>query len=168
MHFLNELLGLHASSHNITTLQMCARAIVVFLWALTLLRLAGHQAFGSGSTLDMVLKVIFGAVLSRAIVAASPFWATLMAGGVLVGLYRLLSYISYYSDAVGRLVKGDALPLIKHGQPLPLNLRKISFSEKDLHEGLRNSGNLDDITQVEQAYLERNGRISVVPKKKQA
>ncbi|TGD81423.1 DUF421 domain-containing protein [Hymenobacter wooponensis] len=165
MHFLNELLGLHASSHNITTLQMCARAIIVFLWALTLLRLAGQQAFGSGSALDMVLKVIFGAVLSRAIVAASPFGATLLTGAVLIGLYRLLSYISFFSDTVGRLVKGNALPLVDNGQPLPLNLRRVSFSEKDLQEGLRNSGNLDDVTQVERAYLERNGRISVVLKK---
>ncbi|TGE09944.1 DUF421 domain-containing protein [Hymenobacter fodinae] len=165
MHFLSDLLGLHASSHSITTLQMCARAIVVFLWALALLRLAGHQAFGSGSTLDMVLKVVFGAVLSRAIVAASPFGATLAAGAVLIGLYRLLTYVAFFSDTVGRLVKGDALLLIDHGQLLPLNLRKVSFSEKDLREGLRNSGNLDDVTQVERAYLERNGRISVVLKK---
>jgi uncharacterized membrane protein YcaP (DUF421 family) len=91
MHFLNELLGLQASSHNINTLQMCARAILVFLWALLLLRLAGNRAFGSGSALDMVLKVVFGAVLSRAIVAASPFGATMLAGAVLMGLYRLLA-----------------------------------------------------------------------------
>lgn len=165
MHFLNELLGLHASSHNITTLQMCARAIIVFLWALLLLRLAGNRAFGSGSALDMVLKVIFGAVLSRAIVAASPFGATLLAGAVLVAVYRLLAYATYFWDGLGQVVKGDALPLIENGTVLTDNLRRASLSEKDVLEGVRNNANLDDIRQVQQAYLERNGSISVIPKK---
>jgi uncharacterized membrane protein YcaP (DUF421 family) len=165
MHFLNELIGLHASSHDITTLQMCVRAIIVFLWALALLRLVGNQAFGSGSPLDMILKVILGGVLSRAIVAASPFTGTLVAGAVLVGLYRLLTYVAFFSDTIGQLVKGDALLLIKDGQVLPDNLRRISITEKDLQEGLRHGANLDDISQVERAYLERNGRISVLPKK---
>ncbi|SNC75712.1 Protein of unknown function [Hymenobacter gelipurpurascens] len=165
MHFLNELLGLHASSHNISALQMCMRAIIVFLWALLLLRLAGNRSFGSGSALDMVLKVIFGAVLSRAIVAASPFGATLLAGAVLIALYRLLAYATFLWDGLGQLVKGDALPLIENGTVLHANLQRASISEKDLHEGLRNNGNLDDTEQVQQAYLERNGSISVQPKK---
>lgn len=165
MHFLHELLGLQASSHNISALQMCARAVLVFLWALLLLRLAGNRAFGSGSALDMVLKVVFGAVLSRAIVAASPFGATMLAGAVLMVLYRLLAYATYFWDGLGQLVKGDALPLIKDGVVLPVNLRRASISEKDLHEGLRTSGNLDDLQQVQQAHLERNGSISVIPKK---
>ena len=88
--FWDTLFGPHADSHTITALQMTVRAVLVFFAALALLRVSGKRTFGTNAAFDMVVKIMLGAVMSRAVVAASPFWGTLLAGFVLVGLHRLL------------------------------------------------------------------------------
>lgn len=160
--WLNHLIDIHATSHDITLVAMCVRAVIVFFVALGLIQLTGTRAFGSGSAFDMVLRIILGAVLSRAVVAASPFWGTLVAGVILVLLHRLLAIAAYHNDFVGKLIKGEPTILAQHGQVLTDNLRKAEVSEKDLHEGIRDAANLDSLAEAETVRLERSGKISVV------
>ncbi|GGE98074.1 DUF421 domain-containing protein [Hymenobacter cavernae] len=141
---------------------MCARAVVVFFVALVLLRIAGTHAFGAGTAFDTVLRIILVAVLSRTIVAASPFFGTLLASTVLVVLHRLLAIAAFHSDFVGSLIKGEPRVLAQQGNLLQDELRKTNISEKDLHEGLRDAANIDSLAEAETVRLERNGKISVV------
>ncbi|MBC6990927.1 DUF421 domain-containing protein [Hymenobacter sp. BT491] len=163
--WLDQLLGLQADAHTITTAQMCVRAVVVFAVGLALLRFAGMRTFGSGTAFDMVLKIILGAVLSRAIVAASPFGSTLLASMVLVVLHRLLAIASFYSNAVGKVIKGAPKKLAQDGKLLTDNLRRANITDRDLHEGLREAANVDSISETDIVQLERNGKITVVKKK---
>lgn len=161
---LDFLFGLHADSHTITAVQMTMRAGVLFFVALALLRFSGKHTFGGSTAFDMVVKIMLGAVLSRAVVAASPFWGTVLAGFVFVGLHRLLAWAACRSEWVGWLVKGEAHLLAQHGRIDAKHLRRLNISEKDLLEGLHTNGNLASLDQAEAVYLERNGRISVVKK----
>ena len=161
----DSLFGPHADSHTITALQMTVRAVLVFFAALALLRISGQRTFGGNTAFDMVVKIMLGAVLSRAVVAASPFGGTLLAGLVLVSLHRLLAWASFRSEAVSRLVKGDAVLLAEHGQPRPGTLAKHNLTHNDLLEGVRDSGNVAALADTETVRLERNGSISVVKKK---
>ena len=135
-----------------------------FFAALVLLRLSGKHTFGGNAAFDVVVKIMLGAVLSRAIVGASPFWGTLGACLVFVLLHRLLAWASCRYQWVGRLVKGEATLLVERGQVLPDQLRQTNISEKDLVEGLREHANLASPDQAEAVYLERNGHLSVVKK----
>jgi uncharacterized membrane protein YcaP (DUF421 family) len=161
---LDFLFGLHADSHTITAVQLMMRAVAVFFAALAMLRVSGKHTFGGSTAFDVVVKIMLGAVLSRAIVAASPFWGTLGAGLVFVLLHRLLAWAAFRSEWVGRLVKGEATLLAQHGQTFPDKLKQTNITEKDLLEGLHTQGNLTRLDQAEAVYLERNGSISVVKK----
>jgi uncharacterized membrane protein YcaP (DUF421 family) len=158
------LFGLHADSHTITAGQMAARTIVVFFAALALLRFSGMRTFGGSTAFDMVVKIMLGAVLSRAVVAASPFWGTLLAGLVLVTLHRVLAWAAFRSKLVGWLVKGEAEVLVENGQSRPDVLRRHGITEADLLESLHDNANLASPEQAQTIRLERNGTISVVKK----
>lgn len=162
----DTLFGPHAHSNTITALQMTTRTVLVFFAVLGLLRLSGTRTFGSNTAFDMVVKIMLGAVMSRAVVAASPFWGTLLAGLVLVGLHRLLAWASFRSDFVGGLVKGQAAVLAEHGQLNQANLSANNISEKDLLQDVRTNANLATLDQTETVRLERDGSISVVKKQK--
>ena len=58
---------------ELTTWQMADRALVTFVLALAMIRLAGRRSFGQRSPFDACTTVLLGAVLSRAVVGASPF-----------------------------------------------------------------------------------------------
>jgi uncharacterized membrane protein YcaP (DUF421 family) len=62
----------------------------------------------------------------------------------------------------GELVKGRAELLIENGKTQPEALRANHITEHDLHEELRQEGNLADVQEVRAAYLERSGKVSVV------
>lgn len=67
---------------------------------------------------------MLGTVLSRAVVAASPFFGTLAAGAVLVVLHRLLAWAAYRNDFVGKIIKGDPTLLARQGSCYPKTLAK--------------------------------------------
>ena len=161
---LDFLFGPNADSHTITAVQMTTRAIIVFFAVLALLRLSGPRTFGGSTAFDLVVKIMLGSLLSRAVVAASPFWGTLLAGLVFVLLHRILAWASFHSTWIDKLVKGQVYVLAEKGQANAEQLRQLNLSDKDLREGLHENGNVSDLNETEAVYLERDGSISVVKK----
>ncbi|RZJ58600.1 MAG: DUF421 domain-containing protein [Hymenobacter sp.] len=162
---LDFLFGFHADSKTVTALQMTTRAIILFFAALGLLRLSGPRTFGGSTAFDLVVKIMLGSVLSRAVAASSPFGGTLLACTAFVLLHRGLAWASYRYHWVDTVVKGSVFLLAEKGQVKAEQLRQLNLNEVDLHEGLRESGNLDSLAETEAVYLERDGSISVVKKK---
>lgn len=149
---------------ELTVLQMSIRAALVFVIALALLRLAGRRAFGMNASFDNVISILLGAVMSRAVVGASPFWATVVASLVIVALYRVVAWLCLKSDAIGKIVKGNADLLFHDGKMDRQRMDKSFITEKDLMERVRQEGHVDSLHKVDKAYLERDGCISIVKK----
>src|SRR5262252_4067159 len=85
---------LFGSGSELNTLQMGLRAVAVFVLALAMIRVAGRSSFGQHRPFDACTTVLLGAVLSRAVVGASPFWATMVAGAAIVALHRAVALAS--------------------------------------------------------------------------
>jgi hypothetical protein len=67
--------GWYADSDSIKAYQVATRAVIVFLAALAILRVIGSHSFGRDTAFDLVLKFTIGSLLSRAVIATSPFGA---------------------------------------------------------------------------------------------
>lgn len=161
--FIDTALGLGEDSLN--WWQMAARAVVVFVAAMLILRTGSQRIFGKHTVFDIVLGIIYGSVLSRAITGNSPFFPTLVAALVLVILHNVFAYIAYHTQHFGKIVKGSPKMLVKDGELQEDNMRKSSVTMHDLEEAMRTRGGINDIKQIEQACLERSGEISIVVKK---
>jgi uncharacterized membrane protein YcaP (DUF421 family) len=141
--------------------QMSIRAVLIFLFGLVLIRLFGRRAFGKQTALDIVLAIIVGSNLSRALTANSPFFPTLAATAAIVLLFWFLSHLSARSPWFSRLVKGNPIWLIRGGRADKKKMRRAGVSEGDLDEEARGSG-LAGVGSVEEAVLERSGKISTI------
>ena len=156
------VLGLGAT--QLTLWQMGVRAVIVYLAALVMVRLVGDRRFiGKHAALDVLLTIILGATLSRAINGSAPFFGTLVAGLVLVGMHGLLAAIAFHFPVVESWIKGDSRVLIWEGQIHPQAMQKSHISRKDLESSLRLQAKLADLDQVRVARLESGGEISVIP-----
>lgn len=144
---------------------MVVRAIIVFPFAVMLVRV-GSKRFISGNTAyDVILGVMLGSIISRAITGQSPFVPTLCAAFVIVVLHRLFSRIAVSSNDFGTLIKGNTSVLVRDGEVDWEAMRRSNLSRNDLLEALRLRENLSDWEKVKEARLERNGEISVIRKK---
>ena len=161
--FFNTTLGIQGDA--LTWWQMSIRAVIVFLVALIIVRFGNHRIFGKHTAFDIVLGIIYGSVLSRAITGNSPFFPTLVAALVLMLSHRLLAIIAYHSNfGFGNWIKGKPSILIKDGQLQQDALKENSITRHDLEEAIRKSGCEGDINKIETAYLERSGDISIIQK----
>ena len=146
--------------------QMAARAFVVYCLTVVMVRLGKKRFMGRLTAFDAVLGIILGSVVSRAITNPVPFFPTIIAGFVLVGLHWLYSALAVQSHRFGRLIKGETRLLVKDGEVIEEALCKSHISHNDLMAALRMEMKTESLDGIQEAYIERNGRISFIPKAK--
>ena len=161
-HFLGPLLGLGVDPKDLTLPQMSLRGVIVFLAALFMVRLSNKRSLVEKTAFDAVLVVILASVLSRAINGSAGFYATLGASFVLVLLHRFFAWIACRSHLFGKLIKGSPAVIVTDGKPDARAMRQNLVSEHDLEEDLRLLANLEDVSKVRVARVERSGDISFI------
>lgn len=158
--FLQQFLGIGAD--DLTWYQMAARAFIMYVAALVMVRLGEKRFLGKNTAFDVILGIILGSVASRAINGSAALVATIVAGFVLVGLHWLMAFISFRSDRFGDIVKGSKRLIVEDGAILWDAMRKSNFSNQDLMSQIRTEANVEDVETVKKAYLERSGEVSVI------
>lgn len=130
--------------------------------ALAMIRISGRRSFGQRRPFDACATVLLGAVLSRAVVGASPFWPTMAAGAVIVLLHRFvaMAMASLRWPRFEPLVSGDKRELVRDGRCDLDEMQKALITERDLDEAIRKKGG-DERRPVRRAVLERDGVVTV-------
>lgn len=161
----NALLGLGQQPATLTFLQISLRGVIVFAATVVIVRCGDRRFLSQKTAFDAVLGFILASMLARAVNGTSAFFPTLGGGFVLVMLHRALAYWSRRSHGFGYLIKGQSDILIRDGRLNEALAIRDRLSEHDILEDLRLHGNVREIADVELAVFERNGQISVVPKR---
>lgn len=151
-------------SNAINWWQMCIRGGFIFCFALLLVRMGDRRIFSKNAAFDIVLSIILGSILSRTITGNAPFIPTVITCVLLVGLHWFFAWVANRNHTFGILIKGNKELMIKDGQLQEENMKKANITVHDLNEVLRLNGKVTRIEQVKEAYLERSGNISVIPK----
>lgn len=158
---LRLVLGLGAEAEELNAAQMALRAVVVFVVTVVMVRLGKKRFMGRGTAFDVILGIMLGSTMSRAITGNAPLFPVLAAGGVLIALHWLFSAIAVRWHGFGPLVKGHPQVLIRDGAIDRRAMRQAHVGERDLWEDLRAKG-VSRLEQVAEARLERSGELSVI------
>jgi uncharacterized membrane protein YcaP (DUF421 family) len=161
MEMLRALIG--PDNGEATTAQLCARAVILFAIGIAYIRIAGRRTFSHASPLDIVVAIVVGSNLSRAMTGKAPFWPALAATLLLVVLHRVLAMLTLRWNWLARAVKSQPTVLVRDGARDEATMRRHGIGEADLLEGLRLE-QIEGVEEVRLATLEANGRISVVPR----
>lgn len=144
--------------------QLVLRTIFVYATALFLIRVAKRRFMGGFTTFDILLGFVVGSILSRAITGAIRFIDMVVVVSVLIILHWILATITFYFDRTSELVKNSERELVKDGKIQEEAMRRSKIGKNDLLEALRKEGNVEKPEDVQSAYLERDGNITVIPK----
>jgi uncharacterized membrane protein YcaP (DUF421 family) len=156
------LLGLDLDVGDVNSVQMALRAIAIYAIMLVLVRLASKRFLSKASAFDVIVAIMLGSIMSRAINGSAPFLPTIVASAALLGLHWFFATLAAHTS-FGALVKGEPRLLIKDGEIQEDGMREAKLSKNDLKEALRLQAGDPDPSKIKLAYLERSGRISIVP-----
>ena len=140
------------------------RTAVLYLLVIAILRVMGKRQIGQLQPSELVVAIMISDL------AAIPMQNTgtpLLAGVIpiitLMILEVALSFFSSKNDKFSRFVCGTPSILIKDGEIIEEEMKRLRFSRNDLLEELRISG-CDDVSQVQYAILETNGGLGLIMK----
>lgn len=146
---------------QITAAQECARAVLVFIYGLTLVRLAGRRAFGKWSALDIIVSIVLGSNLSRCLTGSAPLWGTLAASALIMALHWFMAQGVARSAILSRILEGGSVRLGESGGIDSQRMARHAVSEADISEALRSVG-LEHHSGSRLIVLEPSGKISVL------
>jgi len=156
---INVFLGLDAEKLNLW--QMVSRAIVIYIFALTLIRLSDKRFMGKASAFDFFVGIVFGTITGNAILGNAPFIPSFGASIAVVAVQWVFADLSYRYDSFGSIVKGRPHRLVKNGEIQWDAMRKGHISKRDLMSVVRSYGRTS-LSNVKEACLERSGEISII------
>ena len=161
---MDAILVLFGEGRSLDPLQIGMRSLAVFLIALALIRVSGRRSFGQRSPFDSVVVILLGATLSRAIVGASPFVATVVASFAIVACHRVLAWACMRSRSLERLVGGVEREVFSNGAFNAREMDAALVTPTDVQESVRQKTGSRSMDNVAAAILERNGEVSVIRK----
>ena len=141
--------------------QAAARAIVVYVIGLAVVRIGKSRIVSRMTPLDVIIGFILGSLLSRGITGHASLSGTAASSAAIVACHWVITALACRSHFFGTLLKGHVRLLVEDGIANEANMRRSHISSHDLEEALRLEG-VDDIHHVRRAYKERNGEISVI------
>ena len=150
--------------NNLTIAQEGARAVLIFSYGLLLLRLSGPRMFGHWSAVDIVISIMIGSALARAMTGSAPLLGTMVAAAVMTFFHVILAHCAARNSKLAHIVEGKAVTLIDHGRIDHRVRKRNMISEADLREALRQKG-IDGeahIDNVKVMMLEPSGKLSVI------
>lgn len=160
MEIINDIFGLHIE--HLSALQMVARAVVVFIVGLVLIRCAGVRTLGRMTAFDQLTLLVVGSILGRSVISGQNFFGALLASLIIILLQRVVGWLTYRSKRLGSIMKGEPILLMRDGKLLEDNMASTLVTEEDVDEALRNHLHAADDKGVKDIYLERSGHISFI------
>jgi uncharacterized membrane protein YcaP (DUF421 family) len=143
---------------------LIARAAIVYVFLLILLRLTGKRQVGQLAPFDLVMLLVISNTVQNAMNAGdNSVAAGLILATVVVAINYAVAYATYRSKRLEALIEGEPQVLIHDGRVNELALRRQRLTRHELMASLREAG-CAAIDEVEAAILENNGHISVVPR----
>jgi uncharacterized membrane protein YcaP (DUF421 family) len=143
-------------------LEIVVRGSLIYVGAFLLLRVLLKREAGTLSVTDLIVVVFLADAAQNAM---SANYHSVPDGLVLMSVIVLWAYgldrLAYHFPQFERLLKPPALPLIKDGRMIRQNMRREFITGEELMGQLRLQG-IDDIAEVKRAYMESDGRISVI------
>ena len=140
------------------------RTIIVYVFLLIGLRLAGKRELGQLNPFDLVVLLVLSNTLQNAIIGNDNSVTGGLVGAALLLVinYAVVRYL-FLHPKIDRMAEGDAVILVQSGDVLEDALKRQLITRAELSSAARRQG-IDNLSEVECARLEIGGALTFVLK----
>jgi uncharacterized membrane protein YcaP (DUF421 family) len=145
-------------------IEIIIRGTIVYLSLFIVLRVVlKREAATLGMTDLLTLVLLANAVENSMAGDKKSIFDGVLLVIVIVCWSHFLNFLGHRFPYFEKLIKPPKLPLVKEGRMLKRNMRKEFITDEELMAEVRMSG-INKIEEVEEAYMESTGKISVIAK----
>jgi uncharacterized membrane protein YcaP (DUF421 family) len=142
------------------------RGLCIYLFLLVVLRISGKRSLSSMTPFDFVLILILSETVQQAMIDNDNSMTNAMLLVVtLIGFDILMSILKLKIPALGRAVDSTAVVIMKQGQLERSSMKAERVEEDDILSAARAQEGISRLDQIDYAFVEQDGSITVVPKK---
>jgi uncharacterized membrane protein YcaP (DUF421 family) len=146
--------------------ELVARALIIYVFLLVLLRLTGKRQVGQLAPFDLVLLLVLSNAVQNAMNGGdNSVTAGLLLALTLIVLNVAMANLTWRSRRLEALLEGKPRVLVHNGKLQVRTLARERITRHELMAALRDAG-ASKIEDVGVAVLETSGHISVQPKTK--
>lgn len=147
----------------IQLLEISGGSAFLYILVIICLRMLGKKGIAELSIGDLVLIILIGEALGSLIPQENAFISAVACILTLSLMNFILGRASFRSKTIKKFLEGSPVILIKDGKLLKEKLKKEKLTLDEMMEAIRTNG-IMDITQVDHAVLETDGKISIIKK----
>ena len=145
-------------------LDVTGRSLISLVTLFLVTKLLGKKQVSQLSMFDYVIGISIGNFAAEMTTDLEIPYMNGILSVVIFGLVAyLVSYLTLKSIKLRRFFMGTPTIVIQNGKILKNGLKKVKFDTNDLLEECRGNGYFD-ISQIEYALMEANGKLSILPK----
>ena len=149
---------------SVALAELILRGSLIYLGIFALMRFVLKREAGTIGLPDLLMTVLIADAAQNAMAVE---YHSITEGFLLI---LTLVFWNYTLDWLGqrfprieRLLHPPPLPLVQDGRLLRRNMRRELITEEELRSHLRQQG-LEEFAQVQAAYMEGDGQISIIPR----
>jgi uncharacterized membrane protein YcaP (DUF421 family) len=143
-------------------LQIVGRSVVVYLFIVIAIRIAGKKELAQLSVIDLVFILLISNSVQNAMVGPdNSLLGGIIAAASLFLVNIILKFVTYKFKKANKLLEGEPVILIHDGKIIQKNLDKEKIQLDELEASVREHG-VDKIKEVNLAVLEIDGNISII------
>jgi uncharacterized membrane protein YcaP (DUF421 family) len=147
---------------NFDFLEIVGRSVVVYLFIVIAIRIAGKKELAQLSVIDLVFILLISNAVQNAMVGSdSSLVGGIVAAATLFIVNIILKFVTFKFKKANALLEGEPVLLIHNGKLVEKNLQKEKIPIDEIEAAVREHG-VDKIKDVNLAVLEIDGNISII------
>ena len=144
------------------------RGLGTYVFLLILFRISGKRTLYEATVFDLVLLLIIAETADSALLGKDQS----ITNSIILIITLLFTDIAFSLlkqryNWFGKAVDGVPIILLDDGKLLHDRLRKVRVGENDILQSARELQGLQRLDQIKYAILEKDGKITIVPKKEE-
>jgi uncharacterized membrane protein YcaP (DUF421 family) len=133
------------------------KSLVIVIGGVLILRLAGRKSISQLTVAQTVMMVAVGSLIIQP-VSHRSIWVTMQITFLMVTILIFIEYIVLKSNALEKFIYGKSILVVKDGQLMETNLKKMRLTVDMLELRLRQQ-NIQNISDIKWATIESNGQL---------
>lgn len=145
-------------------LKIILRTLIIYIFLLIVMRLMGKRQLGELELSELITTFLFSEIATTPITNPdSSIWHAILPIIIIASLEMLLSFSLLKIPIFKKILTGRPSVIIQRGKISKEEMKRARLTIDELISQIRQGG-IFNISEVEYAILEENGKLTVVPK----